>query len=310
MPIIIAFAVVKEKQTSIDISKTLLEKHPCNIGSITMIFAIAGMKLMKWNIHEHANLLLVPTTVFTKNISLISKKIFGQFNKHPFTLHHKVLFMNRSKEESGQELQLIKDMMERSSRFISLSGWSGVSAGSCALVGAFFANQVIVQSPSRRVGKADIYVDIASDQPLDLMSFFGNRLLHIAILTFIAAFISSFAFTWYRSKKTNTSLWGTTSKRLFINVSVPMIAGGIYLFKLIQDGVIGYIAPGCLIFYGLALINASKFTLGEIRYLGYLQLLLGIISLWFIGNGLLFWTIGFGVLHIVYGVIMWYKYER
>jgi hypothetical protein len=95
-----------------------------------------------------------------------------------------------------------------------------------------------------------------------------------------------------------------------INVAIPMIAGGIYILKLIEQGSFGLIAPGCLIFYGLGLVNASKFTLGEIRFLGYGQLLLGIINLWYMGSGLYFWAAGFGVLHIVYGAIMWSKYER
>ncbi|MEI2748492.1 MAG: hypothetical protein V9E88_07025 [Ferruginibacter sp.] len=105
-------------------------------------------------------------------------------------------------------------------------------------------------------------------------------------------------------------MWGNTAKRLLINVSIPLIAGGIFLFKLIHFGTFGLVAPGCLIFYGLALINASKYTLGEIRYLGYCQLLLGIINLWYEGLGLYFWAAGFGVLHILYGIYMWWKYER
>ncbi len=105
-------------------------------------------------------------------------------------------------------------------------------------------------------------------------------------------------------------MWGATAQRLTFNVAVPMAAGGIYLFKQMQFGNYGLIAPGCLIFYGLALVNASKYTLGEIRYLGYSQLLLGIINCWFVGYGLYFWAMGFGVLHIIYGTVMWYRYEK
>jgi len=89
-----------------------------------------------------------------------------------------------------------------------------------------------------------------------------------------------------------------------------MIAGGIYIFREMQLGTYELIAPGCLIFYGLALVNASKYTLSEVRYLGYCQILLGIINCWFVGDGIYFWAIGFGLLHIVYGVVMWYRYER
>ena len=105
-------------------------------------------------------------------------------------------------------------------------------------------------------------------------------------------------------------MWGTTTRRLFWNTAIPLAVGGIFLLRMMEQGEYRFISAGCLIFYGLALVNASKYTLGEVRYLGYGQILLGIIALWQIGYGLQFWAMGFGVLHIVYGVAMWYKYER
>lgn len=202
-------------------------------------------------------------------------------------------------------------MMERSSRFISLSGWSGVAAGICALVGAWFANGVISRDSVLEENRITVYNEAYAHKSLfDLSAFMGSTLFLIAALTFIAAFFLSFFFTWTRSKKTGIPVWGRASQRLLINVFGPMAAGGIFLLRMIQSGIIGLIAPGCLIFYGLALVNASKYTLGEVRYLGYVNILLGIINCWYIGYGLYFWAAGFGVAHIVYGIIMWYKYER
>lgn len=206
-----------------------------------------------------------------------------------------------------EDLQHIKRMMERSSRFISLSGLSGIAAGTCALVGAWFAGNVIAENGGPSGYRAIVGRMAAAE---DLQEFMGHRLFKIAVLTFVAALVMSFIFTYLRSKKNGIPLWGATSKRLLINVAVPMAAGGIYLFREIQFGNYGLIAPGCLIFYGLALVNASKYTLGEVRYLGYCQLLLGIINCWFVGYGIYFWAIGFGVLHILYGILMWWKYER
>ena len=76
------------------------------------------------------------------------------------------------------------------------------------------------------------------------------------------------------------------------------------------NGEFELVAPGCLIFYGLALVNGSKYTLGEIRYLGYGMLALGIMNLFYVAYGLYFWAMGFGILHIAYGITMWMKYER
>jgi len=68
------------------------------------------------------------------------------------------------------------------------------------------------------------------------------------------------------------------------------------------------VAPLTLIFYGLALVNASKYTLSEIRSFGIAEIVLGLIAMAFIGYGLLFWAIGFGLLHIIYGIIMHVRY--
>lgn len=247
----------------------------------------------------------------TKNLAVWNDSIYFVFQS---------TFMN-SKNQHLNTLQDIKQMMERSSRFISLSGLSGIAAGSCALVGAWFAHDVLRNS--------NFYIDAADGNTFngkDARYLFDNgilnptlkynalqeQLFYIAGLTFVAAFTLSFLFTYLRSKKTNTPIWGTTAKRLLINVSIPMIVGGIFLLKLLPHGSTTFtlIAPGCLIFYGLALVNASKYTLVEIKFLGYGQLLLGIINLWFVGKGLYFWAAGFGILHILYGIIMWYRYER
>lgn len=209
-------------------------------------------------------------------------------------------------EEQNQSLQTLKDirsMMERSSRFISLSGLSGIAAGLCALTGAFFAYDVVME------GNRNIFTEpgLHLRSPNELM---GNRLLWIGAITFISAFGLAFLFTYLKSRKNNIPVWGAAAKRLLVNVSIPLIAGGLYLYRNMELGNFGLIAPGCLIFYGLALVNASKYTLPELRYLGYGQVLLGIINCWNIGYGLYFWAGGFGVLHIIYGSYMWWKYER
>jgi hypothetical protein len=178
-------------------------------------------------------------------------------------------------------------------------------------VGAWLANGVI-KSNARYSNTHEVRElrRTSLDSGADLQTYLGNTLIQIALGVLIAALVLGFLFTYLRSRKTNTPIWGTTAKRLLINVSIPMIVGGIFLLKLIDIGNYGLVAPGCLIFYGLGLLNASKYTLAEVRYLGYAQILLGIISLHVMGNGLLFWALGFGVLHIVYGAFMWWKYER
>lgn len=210
-------------------------------------------------------------------------------------------------QRSLETLQDIKRIMERSSRFISLSGLSGVSAGICALIGAWLAYPYIFEGKDMVI---DSNVAVIQAMAHDYTIILNTWLFWIAAGTFFTALISAFIFTWIKSKKEGIPLWGKTAKRLLINVSIPLLVGAIFLFRLIHYGTFGLIAPGCLIFYGLALINASKYTLDEVRYLGYLQIILAIVNLWFVGYGLYFWALGFGVMHIIYGVYMWWKYER
>jgi hypothetical protein len=228
---------------------------------------------------------------------------YRNFDEIHFTLYSKVLFMD-SGNEPARALNEIKQMMERNSRFVSLSGWSGIAAGICALVAAWVAGK-----------KLDGYegggTAIAAPYPGD-----GNflqlqrELLLLALITFITAFFFAFLYTYLRSRKAGVPIWGFTARRVMINVAVPMIIGGLLIWRMADFGLYGLVAPACLLFYGLALINASKFTLSEVRYLGYFQLLLGVINLWVLGYGLYFWAAGFGVLHIIYGLLMWNKYER
>ncbi len=201
-----------------------------------------------------------------------------------------------------EDLQHIKKMMERSSRFISLSGLSGIAAGICALTGAWFASREIHcwVNGDCQLG---LLINSAGDELV-------NNLFWIATLTFCAAFSLAFIFTYLRSKKNGTPMWGTTTIRLLWNTMIPVFVGGIFLIRMMQFGEYQLVAPGCLIFYGLALVNASKYTLGEVRYLGYGQIVLGLFNLWWVGYGLQFWAMGFGVLHIIYGTMMWWKYER
>ncbi len=204
--------------------------------------------------------------------------------------------------QSLQAIQDIRKIMERSTRFISLSGLSGIAAGCCALAGAWIAWGKINcwQYGNCSFGR------ISKDDSRGLIT----DLFLVALGTFIAAFATSFLFTYMRSRKSGMPIWGATTLRLFWNMAIPLTVGAAFMLKIVALEQYELIAPGCLLFYGLALVNASKYTLGEVRYLGYGQLVLGVINLWMVGYGLYFWAAGFGVLHIVYGAIMWWRYER
>ena len=201
-----------------------------------------------------------------------------------------------------EALQDIRQLMQRSSRFISLSGLSGIAAGFWALVGAYFAYDWITEYYNNHTA-----TDIYTGSDFDRLKL--NLLLLAAAVAGLAA-ISAFYFTWRKTKEDNVPLWNHTSRQLTINMLIPLVAGGLFVLTMLQHNEWRFITPACLIFYGVALVNASKYTLSDIRYLGISEIILGLIASQFIGQGLYFWAIGFGVLHIIYGIIMWWKHER
>lgn len=201
------------------------------------------------------------------------------------------------KKKYIEDLKDIKQMMNRSSRFISLSGLSGIFAGVIAIIGAYLAFQTIYANQN--------YLDY---RQASLSSENLLYLLIIALVTLLSSIASGIFFTTKKAKKNNQKLWDSHTKNLLINLFIPLATGGILCFILLLKGFIGIIAPLTLIFYGLALVNASKFTLQEIRSLGLIEIILGLLGIYFIGYGLILWAIGFGILHIVYGIIMHLRY--
>lgn len=204
--------------------------------------------------------------------------------------------------EQKEHLQAITDirsMMERSSRCISLSGLSGVFAGIFALIGAYLAY----------LQMGSFYEDYRNISYLDSFSM-TIVFLEIAGGVLIASLLVGTLLTIRNSKRKGIPVWDNSAKRLLINLGIPLVAGGLFCLVLLYHGIIGLVAPATLIFYGLALINASKYTFNDIRYLGILEIVLGLAASLYIGYGLIFWAIGFGVLHIVYGAVMYFKYER
>jgi hypothetical protein len=202
------------------------------------------------------------------------------------------------KKKYLEDIKEIKEMMSRSSRVISLSGISGIMAGVIALGSAYLA-YITVYSGQNYLG----YRRAATTNESLLI------LLGIAFVTIVLTVSISLFFTIKKAKKSNSRMWDSQTKRLLINLSIPLSTGGILCLILLLKGYIGIIAPLTLIFYGLALVNASKYMLSDIKGLGLFEIVLGLLAVQFIGYGLLFWAIGFGVLHIIYGIIMHVKYD-
>ena len=195
----------------------------------------------------------------------------------------------------------IRSMMERSTKFLSLSGWAGVLAGIYAICGAFIAYRFLGFEPG-----------VNNDGSLcaDSGSFSLQQVIFVAFVILLLAIITAVFFSYKKAAKRGEKLWNATSRRLLVNMAVPLVAGGILILILISKGFVGFMAPFTLIFYGLALYNASRFTFEAVKFLGLIQISLGLLGSYFVSYGLLFWTLGFGLAHIVYGIYIYYRYEK
>ena len=200
-----------------------------------------------------------------------------------------------SQEDYLKDLSEIKNLMNKSSKFISLNGLSGILAGMYALMGAVYAYWLVSQSGT------------------DYLIFDGVvfRLVILDLLIVGALSVGTAIFlTTKKASRNHEKIWDSLTKRLLTSFIVPLVAGGIYILILLNQQHYGQTAALMLLFYGLALLNASKYTLGDIKYLGYTQTILGLLCAILPHFGFWFWTLGFGVMHVIYGASMYYKYDR
>lgn len=194
-----------------------------------------------------------------------------------------------------RDIQDIRKMMDRSTQFLSLSGLAGIMAGIYALLGAYAAKQVYDMNYGN-------YITLESN------SF--KAIVGIALAVLVMSVVTAFLLTARKARRSGETIWNSTSKRLAVNFLIPLATGGIFCLLLLRNGYYGLIAPVTLIFYGLACVNASKYTMRDVRYLGLTIIAIGLVATEFVGYGLEFWALGFGVCHILYGSVMYYKYDR
>lgn len=193
-------------------------------------------------------------------------------------------------ETNVEDIKHIRSMMERSSKFLSLSGMSGVFAGIIALMGAALAHFVIC-------GQLDITGVVLYDLTI------------IASVVLVCAISVGLYFSIRKANKSKSKFWLPVTWQLLQDLSIPLVVGGLFCFIFIYHNILEMVAPAMLIFYGLALIYAGARTYRDIKMLGVCEIILGLLAGIFVYNGLIFWSLGFGVLHVVYGIVMYIKYD-
>ena len=210
----------------------------------------------------------------------------------------------KSRSKSCEDLNTIRKIMEESSRFLSLSGLSGLFAGLIALIGGAVACFAILKG---NIMLSSEYFTGMNAEDVSIMRFW---LIIDSMAVLILAIGVSIFFSYRKSISQGLKIWTPVSKRMLINVLVPLVTGGIFIIILYNENLLQLIIPSMLVFYGLALVNAGKFTNNDVFILGLIEILIGLVSAVFTDFGLIFWCLGFGILHIIYGLIMYRKYEK
>ncbi|MDR2622676.1 MAG: hypothetical protein LBC48_08895 [Dysgonamonadaceae bacterium] len=196
--------------------------------------------------------------------------------------------------KQAEDIKAIREMMEKSTKFLSLSGLSGVMAGVTALIGAAFAYFYLLRDPS--------LTDYNRIQ--EVLILLADALAVLAISIGFGIY-----FSWKKAKKNHQKLLNSVTKLVLYHLAIPLITGGIFSLVFLLRGNIDMVASATLIFYGIALVSASKYTFDEIHYLGLTEIVLGLLSAIFMYKGIVFWSIGFGLCHIFYGLAMYIKYD-
>ena len=205
-----------------------------------------------------------------------------------------------------QDLASIRSLMERSSKFLSLSGLSGILAGVYALLGAAVAYRIIYVNPTDiHPSHGSYYEGSINDYIVTL-----TELFFVAVVVLLSSIATGFILSLRKARRTGQQFWNASSKALVFNMLIPLLTGGALMLLFGLRGYFGIVAPASLIFYGLALVGAGNYTFKGVQYLGINEIILGLVAALFPGYGLLFWAIGFGVLHIIYGSIMYLKYDK
>ncbi len=203
-------------------------------------------------------------------------------------------------DEYLKDIQDIKSLMENRTRFLSLSGSSGILSGIYALIGAYVAYQMAITAPTTA------YSDIRNG----FLSPIVLKLLAVAAIVLLLSIVTAYFFTSKKARQRNETLWNKASLNALKAFLVPLVTGGIFGLLVLAKGYLMLIGPITLIFYGMALYSASRYTYRDVAALGLMEIGLGLVSMLFPGLGIYFWAVGFGVLHIIYGVIMYYKYDK
>jgi hypothetical protein len=183
------------------------------------------------------------------------------------------------REHALDNIRFIRDAMERAGSFTSIPGWGGVGVGITAIVTAVIAQQFLGKS------------------------------LRLWLATWLAeavvAAIIGFGTMTLKARRSEAPFMSGAAKRFFISYFAPLVAGAVITFALVRVEAYAAIPATWLLLYGTAFVSSGAFSIRVIPVMGIAFMLFGVLSAFVPLNASnVILGIGFGGLHIIFGLII------
>lgn len=206
----------------------------------------------------------------------------------------------KSPQDAVDHLDHIRSIMERSTTFMSLTGLSGVMAGIFGLL----TTAVIAY------GLGTAFFDDTAKMHLANNAELRYMIVGVAAAALFVTLATAVTLTVRKARSKGLSVWDKVTQRFAVHLFLPLSAGGLFTIALALDGQLDFVCPAMLLFFGLSLLNASRFVQCDMFWLGTAEVALGLVASFVPTLGLILWGAGFGLATLIYGTLMYYKYER
>ena len=184
---------------------------------------------------------------------------------------------NRAEEN----LQFIRETMERSTSFTAVPGYGGMLMGATAIAAAVVASYQVYLVNS-------------------LAIWLGEAALAFAI---------GLLAMWQKSKLAGQSLFSTPAKKFAFGFTPPLLAGVIITLGLWRNEHYYVLAPVCIICYGVAVICGGAFSARVVPVMGWCFMAVGTAAFLLPSSyGNLMMGLSFGALHMIFGAVIARKY--
>jgi hypothetical protein len=183
------------------------------------------------------------------------------------------------REHALDNIRFIREAMERAGSFTSIPGWGGVGVGVTAIAAAFIAQQ------------------------------FLGRSLRMWLATWLAeavvAAVIGFGTMAIKARRSEAPFMSGAAKRFFVSYFAPLVAGAVVTFALVRVESYSAIPSTWLLLYGTAFVSSGAFSIRVIPMMGIAFMLIGALAaLVPLGASNILLGVGFGGLHIIFGLII------